>query len=91
MINADTPALAFEGVVENPVNPFTGKPVTGAGKEAAAQRILESDWAISRNDGVFYTEPLWITFEGDNVFDPDAWSVTLPDKGLSPSPVETDP
>ena len=80
MTNADTPTLAFKGTVENPVNPFTGEPVTDAGKEEAAQRILESDWAISRNDGTFYTDPLWITFEGDNVFDPAGWSAELPEK-----------
>ena len=42
--------------------------------------ILETDWAISRNDGTFYTDPLWITFEGRNVFNPDAWSAALPDQ-----------
>ena len=80
MTNADTPALAFSGTVENPENPFTGEPVTDTAKEAPTQRILETDWAISRNDGTFYTDPLWITFEGRNVFNPDAWSAALPDQ-----------
>lgn len=28
MTNADTPAIAFKGVIEKPVNPFTGKAIT---------------------------------------------------------------
>ena len=44
-------------------------------EEKAEQRLVESDWAISRNDGAFFSDPVWITFRGDNVFDADNWSV----------------
>lgn len=39
MTNADVPSLALEGIIENPVNPFTGNPVT----------------MDSKNDGVIVT------------------------------------
>ena len=34
MTNADTPILALDGLIDAPVNPFTGKPITNAAKEA---------------------------------------------------------
>ncbi len=35
MTNADVPALAFEGIIENPVNPWTGKPIQKRTQSAA--------------------------------------------------------
>ena len=75
MTNADTPTEAFDGLIAEPVNPFTGNPVTGEGKNEPEQHILESDWEISANNGTFFTDPLWITFRGDDVFNPENWSV----------------
>ena len=75
MTNADTPVLAFEQAAENPVNPFTGKPVTSEAKGSGTQRIVESAWDIMTNTGRFFSDPLWITFRGNDVFDPENWSV----------------
>ena len=33
MTNADVPALAMNGIIENPVNPYTGNPIDTTGKE----------------------------------------------------------
>ena len=43
MTNADTPALAFKDIIENPVNPYTGKSITIESAES------------SKKDGVFVT------------------------------------
>lgn len=75
MTNADTPALAFDGVIAEPVNPFTGNPVNGEGKNGPEQHLVESEWAISTNNGNFFTDPVWITFRGEDVFDAENWSV----------------
>ena len=75
MTNADTPVTAFAGLVDDPRNPFTGNPVTGEGKKDPEQHLVESDWAISRNTGNFFSDPVWITFRGTDVFSPDNWSV----------------
>lgn len=75
MTNAETPVLAFNGMIESPVNPFTGNPVSSAGRNQDIHRIVESDWAISLNDGNFFTAPLYITFRGTDIFNPDGWSV----------------
>ena len=75
MTNAETPALAFEGTVENAVNPFTGNAVTGEAQEKAEHHVVESDWHIVTNNGNTYSDPLRITFRGTDVFDPENWSV----------------
>ena len=75
MTNADTPVTAFEGLVDDPRNPYTGNPVTGEGKNDPEQHLVESDWAISRNDGIFFTDPVRITFRGTDVFNLENWSV----------------
>ena len=75
MTNADTPVLAFDSLIPDPVNPFTGNPVNGEGKNVPEQHLVESEWAISTNNGTFFSDPVWITFRGDNVFDMECWSV----------------
>lgn len=74
MTNADTPALAFAQAAEDPVNPFTGNPVTSRAKDAGEHRIVESAWDIMTNNGSFFSDPLWITFRGNDIFNPENWS-----------------
>ena len=75
MTNADTPVIAFDGLITDPVNPFTGNPVDGEGKNAPEQHLVESEWAISTNNGTFFSDPMWMTFRGEDVFDAEGWSV----------------
>ena len=42
MTNADTPLLAFAGLIENPVNPFTGNPIDDTGKNEPVHYVLET-------------------------------------------------
>ena len=75
MTNADTPSLAFEGVVDSPVNPFTGKPVTTGAKQDPEQHVVESDWHIVLNCGNTFSNPLRITLRNQDIFRPENWSV----------------
>ena len=75
MTNAETPGLAFEGTVENPVNPFTGNPVTREAGNGGEHHIIESDWHIVTNCGTSFSDPLRITFYGTDVFDAENWKV----------------
>lgn len=75
MTNAETPGLAFEGTVEEPVNPFTGNPVTREAGNLPEHHIVESDWHIVTNCGNSFTDPLRIVFRGTDLFDPDNWTV----------------
>jgi len=60
MTNADVPTLAFQDLIADPVNPFTGKPINDHEKTAHKQLLLISDkWQVSENNG--------------NTFLPDRW------------------
>ena len=75
MTNADTPVLAFEGSIEEPVNPFTGKAITTDAKNAGSLHLMESDWHFVYNDGTAFSDPIFITFRGQDISDPDNWRV----------------
>lgn len=75
MTNADTPALALEGVVEDPVNPFTGTPVTMDEKYAHPQEVTASrnyDTAENRGNTFDTSDAPWYTVH-DDIFDLDNW------------------
>lgn len=78
MTNADTPYIAMEGIIDNPVNPFTGHQMTLEDK--ANERILIT---FSGNNNVneykgattFVTDTApWATVH-DDIFDRSNWSV----------------
>ena len=75
MTNADTPSIALSGIAEAPVNPFTGKQITTEAKNSGEQHILESDWHIEWNNGNTFADPVHITFRGNDIFNPENWSV----------------
>ena len=77
MTNAETPGLAFEGTVAEPVNPFTGNPVVREAAQTREHHIVESDWHIADNNGAVFSDPLRITFRGTDLFNPDSWSVEM--------------
>lgn len=75
MTNAETPGLAFEGTVKNPVNPFTGSAIVRKAGIAGEHHIVESEWHISDNCGNVFSDPVRITFRGTDLSDPESWSV----------------
>lgn len=74
MTNADVPALAVEGVIANPVNPFTGKKISSDEKTAHAQKITTScNWEIDDTAYTFDTsDGEWYEVK-DNIFEADNW------------------
>jgi len=75
MTNADVPALAMEGLIENPVNPFTGKPINTEEKLAHEQYImLSSHYDIELNRGNTFLPSPWASI-ARNRWDPDCWTV----------------
>jgi len=52
MTNADVPSLTLQGLVENPVNPYTGNPINMDGKEDEDYLVSVSHfWEIEDNNG----------------------------------------
>ena len=74
MTNADVPHLAMEGLIDNPVNPFTGKPVDDTEKHAHDQYICMSDeYTLNKNSGNTFPVSKWAAVK-DNIWDEANWS-----------------
>jgi len=65
MTNADVPTLATINAIDNPVNPFTGKPITSDEKTAHDQMIcLSHEYDVDKNNGNTYMSSKWATVKG---------------------------
>lgn len=74
MTDADVPTLAMAGMVENPVNPFTGKAINSDEKQAHEQFvILSQEYDISRNNGNTFLPSYWASVKG-NPWERDNWT-----------------
>ena len=65
MTNADTPVLAMEGLIKDPVNPFTGKPIDSSLKKGPQKTIYSDVFIEEGNDGNVFLPGSWFTVEGD--------------------------
>ena len=74
MTNADVPSIAMNGLIDNPVNPFTGNPVTSDPKFSGDLRIIHSgQWDVSVNNGYTFLPGNWYSFTGDDITDENSW------------------
>ena len=74
MTNADVPVIATNGLIENPVNPFTGNKITSDEKTAHEQFIIVSDtFSTSKNNGNTFLPARWASVK-DNLWDKDNWT-----------------
>lgn len=81
MTNADVPTLATEGLIENPVNPFTKKPINGKQKEAPQQHVIFSyHWDITKNNGNVFMPGNWYAVKNKNILDKNNWEQLTNDK-----------
>ncbi|MBQ6798195.1 MAG: YidC/Oxa1 family membrane protein insertase [Oscillospiraceae bacterium] len=66
MTNADVPTLATEGLIESPVNPFTGNEISSDYKAENDRHyvILSNDWEISENNGYQFLPSEWAYVSG---------------------------
>ena len=74
MTNADTPLLAMEGIVDSPVNPATGIPLSDDPKYDRPLHIFDyPNFLLFDNHGATtYTEGMWYDVYSD-VFDEEGW------------------
>ena len=87
MTNGDVPYLAVKDIIEDPVNPFTGKQIGFEEKTAHDQYIIFSEeWDIRTNNGNTYHPAKWYSVH-DDMRVVDNWElvsgeeVTLPPMG----------
>lgn len=86
MTNADTPSIAFKDVINNPVNPFTGKEITTETAASAKQKgvyITTDDIFMphhSSSSNIFTTKnESWYKVQ-ENIFIDGNWKQEVPTK-----------
>ncbi|MBQ9250781.1 MAG: sulfatase-like hydrolase/transferase, partial [Oscillospiraceae bacterium] len=73
MTHCDVPLLAFDGIIEDPVNPATGTPVTGEAKQEPEQQVqYVVTWSIAQNHGNAFLPGHWFSVH-DNILDVNNW------------------
>lgn len=76
MTNADVPALALDGLIEKPVNPFTGKVIDDAAKKEGKLLITTADNFDQNPGNTIDTESgKWYTITGGNLFHKENWKL----------------
>ena len=77
MTVADVPTLAVKGLIDNPVNPYTGNPITDSGKTAHPQMITGSRrWQIGLHTGAAFRtdDDYWYSVH-DSIFREENWEI----------------
>lgn len=73
MTNADVPVMAMEGIIDRPINPFTGRAISADEKTAHDQYILSSfEWDTDVNDGNTFLPAAWYSVH-DNIWNKSNW------------------
>lgn len=73
MTNADTPALATNGLIKNAVNPFSGHPLYAPEKKQGPQKVIFSGtWDVLKNGTNTFDRSQWYSVK-DNVWDRSNW------------------
>ncbi len=76
MTNCDTPTLAAEGLIENPVNVFTGNPINSEAKNKPQLVTTSKNWRTdnrSEATQLLSKKETWLAVH-DNIFDPNCWT-----------------
>ena len=76
MTNADTPSLALDGIVEDPVNPFTANPIYQDFKSQVLYLYISEENNTGTNDGTQFEDPngYWVSVH-DNIYDDENWAL----------------
>lgn len=73
MTNADVPSLALKDLIENPVNPFTGNPITQDAKKQPVYIAISGTQLLGSNAYQFFIDPKQDFYVHGNLFDPKNW------------------
>ena len=67
MTNADVPYLATQGLIDSPINPFTGNPLYSNQKQEGAEHwiIVSNEWDIKKNNKNQFLPSRWASFSGN--------------------------
>ena len=80
MTNADTPSIAISGLIDNAINPFTGKEINNEQKFNSKLMVsLSGKFSTSENCGTTYLPDPWAEVTGDDMFNPNNWHIIQPE------------
>lgn len=75
MTHADVPTFAVDNLIENPINPFTGKEINNDEKYAHDQYVICSwEYDIAVNNGNTFIPSRWYRVK-DNLWDLNNWTL----------------
>ena len=72
MTNADTPYLAMKGIISNPVNPYSGNPISDQGKKDGIIIFNSMIWDIRKNNGNTFKPGDWYSLK-DSIWKKENW------------------
>ena len=75
--NAETPIIAFDGLIDNPTNPFTGNPIESQLNHADDFLYFYSGFHnVEENNGNTFLPDDWYTYDpsSGDIFDESAWT-----------------
>jgi len=74
MTNADVPAIAFNNIIQNPINPFTGNPINNSDKNNLQYLTNSSKWMPNQHKSNVFniSDNEWYTVHSD-IFNIDNW------------------
>ncbi|MCR4763509.1 MAG: membrane protein insertase YidC [Lachnospiraceae bacterium] len=80
MTNADVPSIAMGGLIENPVNPFTGNPVNSSPKSHSQRLTTATNITIGTNNGNTFdtTGGTWWEVTPGDIYDSANWKEMKP-------------
>ena len=84
MTNGDVPTLAIKDIIEDPVNPFTGKIIDNSEKTEHDQYIIFSkELDVEKNNGTTYLPAKWYSVH-DDMRDADNWELVSGEEVVLP-------
>lgn len=76
MTNGDVPTLAFQELIEHPINPFTGKAINSNMKNVSELHVTFTDnLDISEDNGNTFLPSTWYSLQNQNIFDVNNWKL----------------
>ena len=75
MTNADVPAIALEGIIDDPKNPFTGSDIDMSRKQGVQHVLFSESWDVMENNGNVFKiggNGQWYEMQG-SVFNEESW------------------
>jgi len=71
--NADTPYIAVNGLIKDPVNPYTGNRISRfIDQKEQPELIYTADWDTDENNGNTFLPADWLTVH-DNIYNKENW------------------